>query len=65
MRTLPAPAEPIERKLVRRIAAAEALECTPRTVDRLIRAGRLKMVRVGALVMVRRDSLEAVIEGRA
>jgi excisionase family DNA binding protein len=65
MRTLSAPAEPIERKLVRRLHAAEALECTPRTVDRMIRAGRLKIVRVGALVMVRRDSLEAVINGEA
>jgi excisionase family DNA binding protein len=58
------PAKAPERKLVRRIRAAEALDVTPRTVDRLIRAGKLKAVYVGALVMIRADSLEDLIEGR-
>jgi excisionase family DNA binding protein len=54
-----------ERKTVRRIRAAKILDVTPRTIDRMIRAGRLKAVYVGALVMVRADSIEAVQEGRA
>jgi excisionase family DNA binding protein len=53
-----------ERKTVRRLYAAEVLDVTPRTVDRLVAAGKLEAVYVGSLKMITVKSLKALQDGR-
>jgi hypothetical protein len=61
----PVPVPTLKRKTVRRIRAAEILDVTPRTVDRMCDSGRLKFIFVGSLKMITIESVEAVQEGRA
>jgi excisionase family DNA binding protein len=52
--------------VVSRKAAAQRLDVNERTIDRLIRRGRLKAVRVGRRMTVDADSLDTfVAEGGA
>ena len=48
--------------LVSRDAAAHRLGVHARTVDRLLRKGALRPVRVGARVLIAADSIEAFIQ---
>jgi len=51
---------PVQRLLTIHQAAAE-LNCSPRTVWRLISAGSLRMVRLGRAVRITRESIEAFV----
>lgn len=46
------PAVRVDRRALSREEAAQALTISTRTLDRLIRAGRLAIVKVGARVLV-------------
>jgi hypothetical protein len=61
----PVSVPPLERKTARRIRAAEILDVTPRTIDRMCDSGRLKFIFVGSLKMITIESIRAVQEGRA
>ena len=46
--------------------AADFIRCTPRYIERQIRAGRLRALKpTGKLVRIRRSDLEAFLEGGA
>jgi excisionase family DNA binding protein len=49
-------------QFVSRIRAAELLDCSPQTIDKLIRQGAIKAFRVGRKVIVRRADLLRLVE---
>jgi len=53
------------RQLLTREDVAKRLQLSTRTIDRLVAAGQLKVVRLGTNVRVRAEDLEAFIAVRA
>jgi excisionase family DNA binding protein len=45
-----------------RTRAAEFVDCSPQTIDKFIRTGRLRAFRVGRRVVVRQDELLQLVE---
>ena len=56
------PRRPQKSQFVGRIRAAEIVDCSPQTIDKFIRTGRLRAFRVGRKVVVRQDELLRLVE---
>ena len=50
-------------QFVGRIRAAQLLDCSPQTIDKFIRTGKLRGFRIGRKVVVRQDELLQLAEG--
>jgi excisionase family DNA binding protein len=50
-------------QFVGRIRAAQLLDCSPQTIDKFIRTGKLRGFRIGRKVVVRQDELLRLAEG--
>lgn len=55
---------PVYREAVSVETAARLLDCSEKTIRRLIIAGTLRAFRVGRLIRIRRDVLKAYSESR-
>jgi excisionase family DNA binding protein len=53
---------PDKSQFIGRIRAAELLDCSTQTLDKFIRAGRLRAFRIGRKVVVRQDELLRLVE---
>jgi excisionase family DNA binding protein len=53
---------PNKSQFIGRIRAAELLDCSPQTIDKFIRTGRLQAFRVGRKVIVRQHDLLQLVE---
>jgi excisionase family DNA binding protein len=61
----PAPATALEPLLVNAVTAAELLTISRTTLDKLVRQGKIKPVRLAGRVLFARSLLEAIARGEA